>query len=91
MPCCDVKGGIGMCGEVDEKGKALFEVCDNVDEKFFWDFAHPTHRAWYALMELYAYGENTRAFSFIEGPFDAIEWLHSLGFLAFNISFRAAD
>ncbi|GLJ25813.1 hypothetical protein SUGI_0494340 [Cryptomeria japonica] len=52
VPCCAIKGGVEMCGEVDEIGKPLFEVCSNVKEKFFWDSVHPTQRGWNALMSL---------------------------------------
>ncbi|KAH9311071.1 hypothetical protein KI387_026106 [Taxus chinensis] len=92
MPCCAVKGGVNMCTEVDERGRALFEVCDNVDNKFFWDFGHPTHRGWYEVMSLYAYGahEGNRKLNFIEGASNAIEWVQSLGFLAHNISLQSA-
>nr|AKH04262.1 putative ester hydrolase [Taxus baccata] len=92
MPCCDVKGGVNMCTEVDERGRALFEVCDNVDNKFFWDFGHPTHRGWYEVMSLYAYGahEGNRKLNFIEGASNAIEWVQSLGFLAHDISLQSA-
>ncbi|XP_059076594.1 GDSL esterase/lipase At5g03610 [Cryptomeria japonica] len=69
VPCCAQKGGINLCGEVDEVGRALYEVCSDVAKKFFWDFVHPTQRGWHAIMSLYSNGvkgENTRI-SFIEG------------------------
>merc|ERR1712007_254819 len=36
-PCCAEKGGIYNCGELDEFGRTLFEVCSNAEEKFYWD------------------------------------------------------
>ncbi|XP_057820166.2 GDSL esterase/lipase At5g03610-like [Cryptomeria japonica] len=86
-PCCAAKGRVDMCGEVDQVGRALFEVCSNVDEKFFWDSGHPAQRGCHAIMWLYsngAKGENC-SISFIEGAPNVIEWVESLGFVAYNI------
>ncbi|XP_059076592.1 GDSL esterase/lipase At3g09930 [Cryptomeria japonica] len=69
VPCCAEKGGVERCGEVDEVGGALFEVCSNVEEKFQWDMYHPTQQGWNAIMWLYRNGakEENKTISFIEG------------------------
>ncbi|GLJ25816.1 hypothetical protein SUGI_0494370 [Cryptomeria japonica] len=88
VPCCAAKGRVDMCGEVDEIGRALFEVCSNVDEKFYWDSVHPTQRGWDAIMWLYSHGANeeNKTMSFIEGAPNIIAWLDSIGFFVYNVS-----
>jgi len=87
-PCCAEKGGIYNCGELDEFGRTLFEVCSNAEEKFYWDAVHPTQRGWHVIMSLYASEvklEN-KTMSFIEGAPNVNAWLHSLGFAVYNVS-----
>ncbi|GLJ25845.1 hypothetical protein SUGI_0495190 [Cryptomeria japonica] len=88
VPCCAEKGGIDKCGQVDEVGRALYEVCSDINEKFYWDSVHPTQRGWHAIMSLYSNGEpgGNKTMSFIEGVPNLIDWLHSLGFDAYRIS-----
>ncbi|XP_057835335.2 GDSL esterase/lipase At5g03610 [Cryptomeria japonica] len=88
IPCCAAKGRVDMCGEVDQVGRALYEVCSNVDEKFYWDGGHPTQRGWDAIMWLYGNGaeEENKTISFIEGAPNVIEWVESFGFVAYSIS-----
>ncbi|XP_059076599.1 GDSL esterase/lipase At5g03610-like [Cryptomeria japonica] len=88
VPCCAAKGRVDMCGEVDQVGRALYEVCTNVDEKFYWDAGHPTQRGWHAIMWVYGNGakEENKTISFIEGAPNVIDWVESLGFVAYNIS-----
>ncbi|XP_059076597.1 GDSL esterase/lipase At5g03610-like [Cryptomeria japonica] len=76
VPCCAAKGRVDMCGEVDRVGRALYEVCFNVDEKFLWDLGHPTQREWHAIMWLYSHGANeeNKTISFIEGAPNVIDW-----------------
>ncbi|GLJ10881.1 hypothetical protein SUGI_0137160 [Cryptomeria japonica] len=87
VPCCAEKGGVQMCGEVDEIGRPLFEVCSNVEERFRWDSGHPTQRGWHAIMSLYSNGAkgDNKTISFIEGAPNVIAWLHSLGFVAYSV------
>uniref|UniRef100_A0A0C9QWL3 TSA: Wollemia nobilis Ref_Wollemi_Transcript_3968_1463 transcribed RNA sequence n=1 Tax=Wollemia nobilis TaxID=56998 RepID=A0A0C9QWL3_9CONI len=95
LPCCVGKEGKGKCAEVDERGRALFEVCDNIKKKFFWDPVHLTERGWYTLMSLYSYGAEIageeRKLSFIEGASNVMEWVEHLGFVARDISFQSAN
>ncbi|KAH9311034.1 hypothetical protein KI387_026069 [Taxus chinensis] len=95
VPCCAAKGGIEMCGEVDERGRALFEVCNNVEEKFYWDSIHPTQKGWFAFMSLYSYGAEmpgqNKTLTFINGAPNAISWVESLGFFAYNISIQSGS
>ncbi|XP_057835333.2 GDSL esterase/lipase At5g03610 [Cryptomeria japonica] len=88
VPCCAEKGGVELCGEVDEIGGALFAVCSNIEEKFFWDSVHPTQRGWDAIMWLYSHGANeeNKTISFIDGAPNVIEWINSLGFVAYDMS-----
>ncbi|GLJ25820.1 hypothetical protein SUGI_0494430 [Cryptomeria japonica] len=90
VPCCAEKGGVERCGEVDEVGGALFEVCSNVEEKFHWDMYHPTQQGWNAIMWLYRNGakEENKTIRFIEGAPNVIDWVESLGFVAYNIPTR---
>ncbi|KAH9311042.1 hypothetical protein KI387_026077, partial [Taxus chinensis] len=87
-PCCATKGEVTGCAEVDEKGGTLFEVCEDTDKRFFWDYRHPTHRGWHALMSLYVYGSANKwkESSFVKGASNLIEWVKSIGFDAHNIS-----
>ncbi|GLJ25803.1 hypothetical protein SUGI_0494060 [Cryptomeria japonica] len=80
VPCCAQKGGTNLCAEVDQVGKPLYEVCSNVDRKFFWDFVHPTQRGWKTILSLYSNGAKVEniTISFIDGAPNLIEWLHSL-------------
>ncbi|XP_057835420.2 GDSL esterase/lipase At3g09930 isoform X2 [Cryptomeria japonica] len=91
VPCCAAKGRVDMCAEVDKVGRPLFEVCSNVDEKFYLDFGHPTQRGWHAIMSLYSNGVkgDNKTMSFIEGAPNIIAWLHSIGFVAYNVSSQA--
>ncbi|GLJ25817.1 hypothetical protein SUGI_0494400 [Cryptomeria japonica] len=88
VPCCAEKGGVELCGEVDEIGGALSEVCSKVEEKFYWDSVHPTQRGWDAIMRLYSHGANeeNKTISFIDGAPNVIEWIDSLGFVAYDMS-----
>ncbi|OAE19696.1 hypothetical protein AXG93_411s1020 [Marchantia polymorpha subsp. ruderalis] len=48
-PCCT-----GACGETDETGKHLYEVCDDPNKYLFWDYFHPTQAGWKAVVNLYS-------------------------------------
>ncbi|XP_057835497.2 GDSL esterase/lipase At5g03610-like isoform X1 [Cryptomeria japonica] len=88
VPCCAARGRVDLCGEVDQVGRPLFEVCSNVEEFFYWDSVHPTQRGWHAIMSLYSNGVkgDNKIMSFIEGAPNVIAWLHSIGFVADNVS-----
>nr|GMC90432.1 GDSL esterase/lipase At5g03610-like [Ipomoea batatas] len=48
-PCCvGVKSGF-ICGDVDEKGVAMYKVCRDPTSAFFWDIIHPTQAGWNAV------------------------------------------
>jgi hypothetical protein len=36
---------------VDGNGIAMYSLCDNPEDFFFWDYVHPTHSAWEDIME----------------------------------------
>ena len=51
--CCQgIKDGAG-CGSVDEKGNALYSICPDSSQTFFWDGAHPTQAGWAAVTQHY--------------------------------------
>ncbi|CAN6452463.1 unnamed protein product [Victoria cruziana] len=45
-PCCVGTAPGSSCGDMDEKGKPLFEVCDDPGKAVFWDSNHPTQATW---------------------------------------------
>ncbi|CAL4897233.1 unnamed protein product [Urochloa decumbens] len=51
-PCCaDTSGtGDGYCGQVDGNGNALYTLCTDPNNYFYWDYVHPTQAAWEAVM-----------------------------------------
>jgi len=52
VPCCNNKDpNNGYCGQVDGNGIAMYSLCDNPEDFFFWDYVHPTHSAWEDIME----------------------------------------
>ncbi|KAH9311135.1 hypothetical protein KI387_026170, partial [Taxus chinensis] len=87
-PCCAIKNNTSGCAEVDEKGTTMFEVCEDPNKRFYWDDRHPTHKGWYTMMSLYAYGDTNegKEVSFVKGAPNLIEWVKSIGFDAHNIS-----
>ena len=51
--CCQgIKDGAG-CGSVDDKGNALYSICPDSSQTFFWDGAHPTQAGWAAVTQHY--------------------------------------
>ncbi|KAK3153716.1 hypothetical protein QOZ80_2BG0180200 [Eleusine coracana subsp. coracana] len=51
MPCCRSYDPNGYCGQVDEHGKPQYSLCDNPENHFYWDDAHPSEAGWEAIME----------------------------------------
>ncbi|CAN6362049.1 unnamed protein product [Urochloa humidicola] len=52
-PCCAETSGTGdgFCGEVDASGSALYTLCTDPANFFYWDAMHPTQAAWEAVMD----------------------------------------
>ncbi|KAJ0969788.1 hypothetical protein J5N97_022665 [Dioscorea zingiberensis] len=50
-PCCQGKTNGTNCGERDDKGVKLYEVCSDPEEHFYWDSVHPTQAAWAAVFQ----------------------------------------
>ncbi|CAN6335366.1 unnamed protein product [Urochloa humidicola] len=52
-PCCAETSstGDGYCGQVDANGNALYTLCTDPDNYFYWDYVHPTQAAWEAVMD----------------------------------------
>ncbi|XP_062191214.1 GDSL esterase/lipase At5g03600-like [Phragmites australis] len=51
QPCCESIDASGYCGQYDGN-RPLFRLCRNPDEYFYWDYIHPTHAGWKAVMQL---------------------------------------
>ncbi|XP_059077415.1 GDSL esterase/lipase At5g03600 [Cryptomeria japonica] len=85
--CCAGEGD-AQCAEVDDRGDALFKMCEDPNKSFYWDNRHPTNKGWHSIMSLYAYGSANegKELSFVEGAFSLTEWVKSIGFDAYNIS-----
>ncbi|GJN13911.1 hypothetical protein PR202_gb00667 [Eleusine coracana subsp. coracana] len=49
--CCVASKG-GYCGQVDNRGSAMYGLCRDPEHRFYWDYMHPTQAAWKAVMEL---------------------------------------
>ncbi|KAH7302031.1 hypothetical protein KP509_23G053100 [Ceratopteris richardii] len=49
--CCQQKEN-GQCGAVDAKGNALYSVCPDPNEAFFWDTVHPTDSGWNSVAKI---------------------------------------
>ncbi|XP_057835451.2 GDSL esterase/lipase At5g03590 [Cryptomeria japonica] len=88
QPCCAIDGGVSGCAQVDDRGDALFEMCEDPNNSFFWDNRHPTNKGWHEIMSLYAYGNTNegKELSFVEGALSLTEWVKSIGFDAYDIS-----
>ncbi|CAL4995067.1 unnamed protein product [Urochloa decumbens] len=52
-PCCVGTSitGDGYCGQVDGNGNALYTLCTDPANYFYWDYLHPTQAAWEAVMD----------------------------------------
>ncbi|CAL4904599.1 unnamed protein product [Urochloa decumbens] len=52
-PCCAETSGTGdgFCGQVDGNGNALYTLCTDPANYFYWDYVHPTQAAWEAVMD----------------------------------------
>ncbi|CAO2143039.1 unnamed protein product [Urochloa humidicola] len=52
-PCCAETSGTGdgFCGEEDADGNALYNLCTDPANFFYWDAMHPTQAAWEAVMD----------------------------------------
>ena len=50
-PCCEGFYDTGFCGQQDDTGEPLYELCENPDQLFYWDEVHPTHAGWKAVMK----------------------------------------
>ncbi|XP_074269044.1 GDSL esterase/lipase At5g03610-like [Silene latifolia] len=48
-PCCMGINKAYECGDVDEKGNKMYNVCKNPESYFFWDLVHPTQAGWHAV------------------------------------------
>ncbi|KAL6650331.1 hypothetical protein ACP70R_009256 [Stipagrostis hirtigluma subsp. patula] len=52
-PCCDTSDpSVYYCGEEDNNGYALYTLCKNPDNYFYWDYMHPTQAAWKVVMQM---------------------------------------
>lgn len=50
-PCCEGNTVDLSCGLVDEKGDAVYTVCSNPEDYFYFDSEHPTQAAWSAVFQ----------------------------------------
>lgn len=50
-PCCQSLTPDNYCGEIDENGKEMYNLCTNPDQYFYWDDVHPTQAGWAAVAE----------------------------------------
>ncbi|KAF7111758.1 hypothetical protein CFC21_111734 [Triticum aestivum] len=50
-PCCEGFYDTGFCGQQDDTGEPLYELCENPNQLFYWDEVHPTHAGWKAVMK----------------------------------------
>nr|CAB3462849.1 unnamed protein product [Digitaria exilis] len=51
-PCCDATSKPeGYCGQQDAQGNALYTVCRNPEDFFYWDYVHPSQAGWHASMD----------------------------------------
>ncbi|KAF5729418.1 GDSL esterase/lipase [Tripterygium wilfordii] len=48
-PCCVGVNGNNSCGSVDEKGEAMYVVCNDPKSSMFWDTYHPTQNGWHSV------------------------------------------
>ena len=48
--CCYSFDPNGYCGQADEDGGVLYNICSHPEKHFFWDDVHPTHAGWEAVM-----------------------------------------
>ncbi|WOL18807.1 GDSL esterase/lipase [Canna indica] len=51
VPCCESKTSTSNCGQVDDEGNKLYEVCCRPEEHVYWDSVHPTQAGWAAAFE----------------------------------------
>lgn len=49
--CCVATPG-GYCGQVDNWGRRQYGLCDDPENRFFWDYMHPTQAAWKAVVNI---------------------------------------
>lgn len=49
-PCCNRIHPTGYCGQRSASGEALYNLCQNPDNFFYWDEIHPTNAGWKAVM-----------------------------------------
>ncbi|TVU15737.1 hypothetical protein EJB05_39275, partial [Eragrostis curvula] len=49
-PCCEAKDLNGYCGQYTADHQQ-FTVCPDPDQYLYWDFIHPTHAGWKAIMQ----------------------------------------
>lgn len=51
-PCCDATSKPqGYCGQDDASGNAMYTVCPNPEDLFYWDYVHPSQAGWQAVMD----------------------------------------
>ncbi|KAK3139224.1 hypothetical protein QOZ80_5AG0379810 [Eleusine coracana subsp. coracana] len=49
--CC-VASKDGYCGQVDNRGQPMYGLCRDPEQRFYWDYIHPTQAAWKAVMDI---------------------------------------
>nr|CAB3482399.1 unnamed protein product [Digitaria exilis] len=50
-PCCDTASrSQGYCGQEDAQGRAMYSLCPNPQDYFYWDNVYPTQAGWEAVM-----------------------------------------